>query len=230
MNRIEFMSRLVALLQDVSVVERQEAMQYYNDYFDDAGAENELHVIKELGSPEKVAATIKSGLSGRDDESSEYGEKGYTDTRFEKKDSPARTGTGTYQEDSGYTKKSGMSAGKIVAIILLICIGIPIALPVGIGLLAAVFGIIVAIAAVCIGVVVAAVIMVIVGLVLVIVGISQMFVNGAVGVGLCGVGCILLAVGAVACVLIFKLSIIIIPAIVRGIVNICRKPFHRKAA
>ena len=38
MNRIGFMTQLAALLQDVPVEERR-AMQYYNDYFDDAGAE-----------------------------------------------------------------------------------------------------------------------------------------------------------------------------------------------
>ena len=37
MNRIEFMTELAALLQDISAEERIEAMQYYNDYFDDAG-------------------------------------------------------------------------------------------------------------------------------------------------------------------------------------------------
>ena len=54
------MTELAALLQDVPVEERREAMQYYNDYFDDAGEENEEQVISELGNPAKVAATIKA--------------------------------------------------------------------------------------------------------------------------------------------------------------------------
>ena len=41
MTRVEFMNELRALLWDLSVEEREEALQYYNDYFDDAGAENE---------------------------------------------------------------------------------------------------------------------------------------------------------------------------------------------
>ena len=65
MNRIEFMTELAALLQDVPVEERREAMQYYNDYFDDAGEENEEQVISELGNPAKVAATIKADLEAR---------------------------------------------------------------------------------------------------------------------------------------------------------------------
>ena len=63
MNRIEFMTELASLLQDVPVEERKEAMQYYNDYFDDAGAENEQEVIEALGNPARVAENIKRDLS-----------------------------------------------------------------------------------------------------------------------------------------------------------------------
>ena len=40
MNRVVFMKQLESLLQNVSPAEREEALQYYNDYFDDAGEEN----------------------------------------------------------------------------------------------------------------------------------------------------------------------------------------------
>ena len=36
MSRTEYMRELDALLQGISKEEREEAMQYYNDYFDDA--------------------------------------------------------------------------------------------------------------------------------------------------------------------------------------------------
>ncbi|MDE6939061.1 MAG: DUF1700 domain-containing protein, partial [Lachnospiraceae bacterium] len=62
MNRIEFMTELAALLQDVPEEERRDAMKFYNDYFDDAGEENEQQVIAELENPAKVAATIKEDL------------------------------------------------------------------------------------------------------------------------------------------------------------------------
>ena len=57
MNRTEYMRELDALLHGISKEEREEAMQYYNDYFDDAGSENEEKVIEELGSPAKLAET-----------------------------------------------------------------------------------------------------------------------------------------------------------------------------
>ena len=53
MNRQEFLEKLRLLLGDLSEEEREEAIQYYEDYFADAGPEMEEQVIRELGSPEK---------------------------------------------------------------------------------------------------------------------------------------------------------------------------------
>lgn len=83
MNRLEFMSELEKLLADISKSEREEALNYYNDYLDDAGVENEEEVIESLGSPAKVAATIKAGLFS--DEEGAFTENGYLDYEEEKK-------------------------------------------------------------------------------------------------------------------------------------------------
>ena len=82
MNRAEFMRRLTELLGDVAPTEREEAIQYYNDYFDDAGEENESGVIASLGTPEELARTIKAGLNdgGNGGEFTESGFSGYTQT------------------------------------------------------------------------------------------------------------------------------------------------------
>ncbi len=90
MNRAEFMRRLTELLGDVSPMERDEAIQYYNDYFDDAGAENESSVIASLGTPEELARTIKAGLNdgGNSGEFTESGFSGYTQAH---RDELART-------------------------------------------------------------------------------------------------------------------------------------------
>lgn len=63
MNRTDFMGQLDRLLQDIPSAEREEALQYYNDYFDDAGRENEQAVIKALGNPARVAENIKRDLT-----------------------------------------------------------------------------------------------------------------------------------------------------------------------
>ncbi len=79
MSRAEFMSRLTALLQDVPPAEREEAIAYYNEYFDDAGEGNEAGVIAALGSPEELAKAIKAGLfdGGNEGEFTESGFHGY---------------------------------------------------------------------------------------------------------------------------------------------------------
>lgn len=79
MNRAEFMRRLTALLQDVPPAEREEAIAYYNEYFDDAGEGNEAGVIAALGSPEELAKAIKAGLfdGGNEGEFTESGFHGY---------------------------------------------------------------------------------------------------------------------------------------------------------
>lgn len=64
MNRVDFMNQLERLLQSIAPGEREEALQYYNDYFDDAGKENEQEVIEALGNPARVAENIKRDLLG----------------------------------------------------------------------------------------------------------------------------------------------------------------------
>lgn len=62
MNRADFMNQLESLLQSITATEREAAIQYYNDYFDDAGSENEQAVIEALGNPARVAENIKRDL------------------------------------------------------------------------------------------------------------------------------------------------------------------------
>ena len=75
MNRVEFMETLSRLLQDIPEEDRIDALKYYNDYFDDAGSENEQNVIEELESPESgnVSASLKAqnASSGKDNSESD---------------------------------------------------------------------------------------------------------------------------------------------------------------
>lgn len=62
MNRQEFLSRLEILLRGLPEEEKKEALEYYTNYFEDAGEGQEEQVIRELESPEKVAANIREGI------------------------------------------------------------------------------------------------------------------------------------------------------------------------
>jgi hypothetical protein len=103
MNRAEFMERLTACLGDVPQTEREEAIQYYNDYFDDAGAENEAGVIASLGTPEELAKSIKAGLADGGN-AGEFTEAGFQSYGESHKNAVA---------DSSYTQKTnyGQNAG-----------------------------------------------------------------------------------------------------------------------
>lgn len=60
MTREEFLSQLEIGLSGVAPEEKDNAMQYYREYLDDAGFENEMTVLQELGDPSKLAADIKA--------------------------------------------------------------------------------------------------------------------------------------------------------------------------
>lgn len=263
MNRIEFMTELAALLQDVPEEERREAMQFYNDYFDDAGEDKEGEVISELESPAKVAEKIKADLLGQHG-GGEFTETGYQESgSFSKEVPAAREGqkTGQDTENKGYSyRENADSAGyacqgseqgntaysyeknpeeekkpwssnvlKILLIIGIILVGAPVVIP-------CVFAII-AVAAVCVvglfclffALVIGFAAIAIVGAVLVCAGLVALIPEIAVGLALIGTGLILGVIGTVGTLAGVKLCIVMIPGICRGIVWICRKPFHRKA-
>lgn len=58
MKKYEFLYRLEKALSSMDESDRNTAMRYYEEYFEDAGAENEQKVIEELGTPEELAKTI----------------------------------------------------------------------------------------------------------------------------------------------------------------------------
>lgn len=61
MRRREYLNRLEALLSALPEQERQDAMDYYEEFFDAAGPEKEEQTMEELGSPEQVAQKILEG-------------------------------------------------------------------------------------------------------------------------------------------------------------------------
>ena len=62
MTKFEFLGDLSRLIADLPQEEIEQAMEYYEDYFEEAGEEKEEQVIKELGSPEKIAKMIRDSV------------------------------------------------------------------------------------------------------------------------------------------------------------------------
>ena len=65
MTKQEFLDQLGQILWDLPEDERMDAVWYYEDYFADAGVENEQQVLRELGSPERVAEKIRASFEER---------------------------------------------------------------------------------------------------------------------------------------------------------------------
>ena len=110
MNRQEFMNQLEMLLSDISQAERDEALQYYNDYLDDAGIENEESAIRALGSPIQVAANIKEGLK-EGNEAGEFMENGFH-MNNEEKDMMILPGEASSEDDKAAEETSVAADGN----------------------------------------------------------------------------------------------------------------------
>ncbi len=195
MNRARFMEQLEKLLSDISEEERREALEYYESYFDEAGPEKEASVIQELGSPEKVAASIKEDLKGQ-------GEESVKDSEREYRPKPKR------------------GAG-IAALIIILLIFLTPFLPEGIGGILAV--IILFPLIVILGVGGAAAGLFIGGVAAVATGIGTCAVNPAVGVLSIGVGCILAAAALVGLVFVVWFVSRLLPGALRWFTDLCNR-------
>jgi uncharacterized membrane protein len=62
MTRTEYLSQLDHYLRKLPDEDYTEAIDYFTEYFDEAGPENENRVIEELGNPKKAAHDLMSRL------------------------------------------------------------------------------------------------------------------------------------------------------------------------
>ncbi len=275
MSRIDFINELERILSDIPIEERKEAIQYYNDYFADAGEDREEEIIKELGSPARVAGIIKAdlNLSGEDHENRGYfTEKGfqdtvYTDEKYEivktakpereenqeeqratasagstASDGTAAAGNGTGTDGgpgrsnagtNGYQGTNSDNGNKpnntnMALIILLLIFAIPIGLPLFFGFLGVAFGLVAASFGMVIGFGAAGVAMIAVGAALFVIGVVQINIPLAL-LALCGGGLFVFGLGILFLLASVMLCRKLIPAMIRGVVNLCRLPFKNRS-
>ena len=65
MTREEYLNILQANLQYLPPQEAENIMEYYREYFDDAGVENAEKVMQELGAPEQLAKRAAADAAGK---------------------------------------------------------------------------------------------------------------------------------------------------------------------
>lgn len=230
MNRIEYMTKLASLLQDIPEVERRDAMKYYNDYFDEAGEENEEQVIREFGAPEEVAENIKADLKGKTENTThgqqeEYqsaGQQYQMNHQENKQSSEYQYGTSDNQ------KKKNDRIGKIVLIVALAIIIGPVLIPIIGGILAAGLAMVLTIIVGVFALVLAGAVIAIVGISLVISGSVILLPQTAAGLALIGSGLIIMVLGVVVTVGFGKLCEVVFRGLAKGMKYLWEKISHRK--
>lgn len=217
MNRTEFMTELEERLRAISPEEKQEALQYYEDYFEDAGKDQEDRIIRELVSPENVVRTIMDGLHS-DQDQGQYTERGYEDTMHRDYQSMEALSQTEGRKNTSKKNTSENNTNRILIIVLLV-LTLPFTGGILLGFAGTFFGMLFALLAMTGAFLIA-------GVVLIGVGIGMMLmVQIAKGFILCGTGFIMLAIAfpcLVLCVWTFGRWI---PALIREIVNVCRRLF-----
>lgn len=226
MNRTEFLAALAAKLVDVTDDERDEAIQYYNEYLDEAGAENEESAIAELGSPEKVANIIRAncGFSLKSTpkaplkpeltlDGPAYGTPQtdanaaapQTDNANAVQDAPptqnnAATGASYVRTPgSGYQyagNRSGSGGGNNSNSIILIVV-LVLTFPIWIGLLGGLFGLVVGLLAAVFALIVSGFAVLVSGIVVFITSIGLLIASPANGLVTMGIALLCIAIGAI---------------------------------
>lgn len=206
MNRSEFMKKLEEFLAELSPQERQEAIDYYNSYMDDAGIGDYDTVPESIGTPEEVAKELKRSILNPDIDfmADEKVNHNAPKRRFDEK-----------RNNSSEKKK--YSNGELAAIIIGLVITSPIWFSLAIAVLSVLFGLSMAVLGVLFGFFVAAICLVIVGICLGAAGISMIFTETAIGIGIIGAGCIVLSIGIVAVVIIINCIVVFFPWLIRFI-------------
>ncbi len=256
MIKLEFMNELESLLLDIPLEEREEALRYYNGYFEDAGEDHEQEIIAELGSPKQVADIIKTDLLSNTAERDNRGyftENGYKETitrddQFEivgagntgkessgsyeqakntnQSQANSQSNNNTYNNTTqGAAYKRNTNTGTIVLILILaFTIGLPFTLSfigIAIGLVATVIGLIFGFGA-------AGIALICAGIALFIAGLVQMSAP-LIGMAFVGGGLVVFGIGMLLTMACAALCKTVLPAMVRGFVNLCRLPFKNRS-
>ena len=223
MNKQQFLAELKQLLGDIPADERDEALSYYNDYFEDAGENNEESIVAELESPEKIAFMIKAGLRDSDKSLGEFTEAGFKTYYNDDKDELANKIPSS--DDRGFGRSSMKGSTSILMIILFI-LALPVIVPVFFGILGALIGVTCGIMGAIIAIAASGAVAIAVGILCLIVGLPG-FAVPAAGLLVTGIG--LAAIGIGILLATFGIWVIakLIPKVFKLFIRLVRALFAR---
>ena len=210
MRKDEFLRKLEVLLSDISIEEREEALTFYRNYFEDAGEEKEADILAELESPEKVAEAIKRNL----------GMIVVTEQR-----------KGAYEgaDSQAQREKEKRNKGIVVLVIMIGILTSPVLLGILTGILGTIFGLAASLVGITLAVFVVGAVFVGLGVAM-LAGLGEALVSIPVGLVFIGAGLLVLALAILlllACVAVFGKFF---PWVVKKIRRLCKMLFGKKEA
>lgn len=229
MRKEEYLQQLEKLLYNIPAEDREEALQFYRDYLEDAGEDAE-EVLMALGSPEELARSIRRDLYG------DNAEGDFTRTNRELPGTyrvPYSKGgkySGYYEYDAQKeqkARKGKLSTGQWIIFLIICLCAAPVIVPICGGLIAAVIGIIVAIIGVVFGIGVAGIALVIAAIAIVIVALVKLIATPVSALIMLGGGLLSAGLGLVGIAVTLWVVCKLLPAIFRLIVRIFYGIVHR---
>ncbi len=241
MNREEFMKELEYLVMDIPDEDKADALAYYRDYLEEAGDEDQDKVIREFGSPERIAAIIRSDLSGGMEQGGEFTDKGYQDERFNdpnfqvanRYDLPEKTEEYREYSDENHEKKKKVSSNnraKTVLIIILIIAASPMLLSLGGGLAGFALGILGLIIGAAVGIGAITLALILAGIGVIVGGIACMFAAPVTGAMILGIGLLVLGFGIAFLALCGAFYGKFLPFLFRTMIDWISRLFHGRRA
>lgn len=232
MKRYEFINALRSELIDVSAQERENALQYYRDYFDEAGIENESEIMSNLSSPSVIAAEIRKTISDAvvTEKSAAASSAGVAYTNVnEGSGNKQSSGNPPPKSDNFFTRDVKILGSKLPMWLLLVVI--IMLLPVLTGAAGGVFGLIAGAAGAAIGFLVGSVALIIAGLVMIGNGIYVSFSETlASGMVISGIGMAITGIGVMMFMLSLQIFTVWIPQGVRWFIKVIKGSVPAKAA
>jgi len=215
MNKETYLEALKREIAALPADEQESALQYYADYFDDAGSENEQKVIAELGSPAELGAFIRSRFSCVP---AEIPAKA-------KEKSEAKSSYKKFERQSGETKSR-----NIVLVVLLLLLTIPLWGPVFFSILGIGIGAIAVILSLGFAGLIAGAAVLGTGIVLIISSFIHFAYSPINAVLSLGAGVLVLGLGLVIGVFGLWFCTKALPAIIRFIVSLFRRPINKRSS
>lgn len=184
MTRREYISSLTGLLSQLDENERRDAVSYYEDYFDEAGLNDDDEVMESVDSPEFVAKNILDGITKATEDQGVFTEEGY------------KTSEKEVRNEVAVRKERREKRGLIIIAVILAIFASPILIPI----CGSVFGVLIAILsalfAIFFGVFVAGIACIVAGIVATVIGIVAGVGHPFTMAAVAGVGLLVVAFGA----------------------------------